>query len=50
MKKIRCKGTVTYCNRAHLGCDFQGPRSALSSHLQECPYKDTTEGKNKFTV
>jgi hypothetical protein len=30
----RCKGSITYCTHAHLGCDFQGPRSALISHLQ----------------
>ncbi|CAF0997545.1 unnamed protein product [Brachionus calyciflorus] len=38
----KCKGSVTYCTNANLGCDFQGPRSALSSHLLDCPFKDCT--------
>ncbi|PAA46739.1 hypothetical protein BOX15_Mlig001666g1 [Macrostomum lignano] len=40
----RCRGAVTRCAKAHLGCTFQGPRSALHSHLLwECAYR--TEGE-----
>ncbi|KAL5007350.1 hypothetical protein ScPMuIL_016156, partial [Solemya velum] len=41
----RCRGAVTGCIKANLGCTFQGPRSALQSHLWECPYRDQ-QGKN----
>ena len=33
------------CLREEQGCTFQGPRSALQSHLWECPFKDVTEGE-----
>ncbi|XP_074659859.1 ligand of Numb protein X 2-like isoform X1 [Tubulanus polymorphus] len=36
----RCRGAVIECVKSHLGCTFQGPRSALQSHLWECPFKD----------
>ncbi|XP_067654902.1 ligand of Numb protein X 2-like isoform X1 [Haliotis asinina] len=42
----RCRGAVTRCIKASLGCTFQGPRSALQSHLWECPYKDQHAGQN----
>ncbi|XP_029643033.1 ligand of Numb protein X 2 isoform X2 [Octopus sinensis] len=42
----RCRGAVTKCIKASLGCVFQGPRSALQSHLWECPYKDQQAAKN----
>ncbi|RMZ95627.1 ligand of Numb X 2-like isoform X1 [Brachionus plicatilis] len=36
----KCKGSVTYCSNASIGCEFQGPRSVLSNHLLDCPYKN----------
>uniref|UniRef100_A0A0B7A5U4 RING-type E3 ubiquitin transferase n=1 Tax=Arion vulgaris TaxID=1028688 RepID=A0A0B7A5U4_9EUPU len=42
----RCRGAVTRCIKSSLGCSFQGPRSALQSHLWECPYRDQNAGKN----
>lgn len=45
----RCRGAVTRCIKASLGCNFQGPRSALQSHLWECPYRDHVAGKNPIT-
>ncbi|XP_021368097.1 ligand of Numb protein X 2-like [Mizuhopecten yessoensis] len=42
----RCRGAVTRCIKSSLGCTFQGPRSALQSHLWECPYRDQDGGKN----
>lgn len=42
----RCRGAVTKCIKASLGCSFQGPRSALQSHLWECNYRDQQAGKN----
>ncbi|ESO97584.1 hypothetical protein LOTGIDRAFT_103997 [Lottia gigantea] len=41
----RCRGAVKRCIKASLGCHFQGPRSALQSHLWECPYRDQQAGK-----
>ncbi|CAL1533723.1 unnamed protein product [Lymnaea stagnalis] len=40
----RCRGAVTRCIKSSLGCSFQGPRSALQSHLWECPYRDQNAG------
>ncbi|GFN74224.1 ligand of numb protein x 2 [Plakobranchus ocellatus] len=45
----RCRGAVTRCIKSSLGCTFQGPRSALQSHLWECPYRDQNAGKNPVT-
>ncbi|KAK0055089.1 E3 ubiquitin-protein ligase LNX-like isoform X1 [Biomphalaria pfeifferi] len=45
----RCRGAVTRCIKSSLGCSFQGPRSALQSHLWECPYRDQNAGKNPVT-
>ncbi|XP_035826009.1 ligand of Numb protein X 2 [Aplysia californica] len=45
----RCRGAVTRCIKSSLGCNFQGPRSALQSHLWECPYRDQNAGKNPVT-
>lgn len=42
----RCRGAITKCIKAGLGCTFQGPRSALQSHLWECHYRDQQSGKN----
>ncbi|XP_041365381.1 ligand of Numb protein X 2-like isoform X2 [Gigantopelta aegis] len=42
----RCRGAVMRCIKSGLGCVFQGPRSALQSHLWECPYRDQHAGKN----
>ncbi|XP_060573716.1 ligand of Numb protein X 2-like isoform X2 [Ruditapes philippinarum] len=42
----RCRGAVTKCIKASLGCSFQGPRSALQSHLWECDFRDQQSGKN----
>ncbi|XP_052261117.1 ligand of Numb protein X 2-like isoform X2 [Dreissena polymorpha] len=42
----RCRGAVTRCIKASLGCRFQGPRSALQSHLWECSYRDQNAGKH----
>ncbi|XP_060078546.1 E3 ubiquitin-protein ligase LNX-like [Ylistrum balloti] len=42
----RCRGAVTRCIKSSLGCTFQGPRSALQSHLWECQYRDQDGGKN----
>ncbi|KAK6191471.1 hypothetical protein SNE40_003152 [Patella caerulea] len=42
----RCRGAVKRCIKASLGCPFQGPRSALQSHLWECPFRDQQAGKN----
>ncbi|GAB1607489.1 E3 ubiquitin-protein ligase LNX-like isoform X1 [Argonauta hians] len=42
----RCRGAVTKCIKSSLGCVFQGPRSAIHSHLWECPYKDQQAAKN----
>ncbi|XP_061182672.1 ligand of Numb protein X 2-like isoform X2 [Saccostrea echinata] len=42
----RCRGAVTKCIKATLGCTFQGPRSALQSHLWECQFRDQDGGKN----
>ncbi|KAL3842316.1 hypothetical protein ACJMK2_020346 [Sinanodonta woodiana] len=42
----RCRGAITRCIKSSLGCTFQGPRSALQSHLWECPYRDQESGKN----
>lgn len=39
----KCKGAITFCARAYLGCEFQGPRSVLSSHSQECIFKDKSQ-------
>ncbi|CAC5403710.1 LNX1_2 [Mytilus coruscus] len=36
----RCRGAVTRCIKSSLGCTFQGPRSALQSHLWECQFRD----------
>ncbi|KAH9519138.1 E3 ubiquitin-protein ligase LNX [Bulinus truncatus] len=45
----RCRGAVTRCIKSSLGCSFQGPRSALQSHLWECPYRDQNAGKKPVT-
>ncbi|KAL4225196.1 PDZ domain binding [Mactra antiquata] len=42
----RCRGAVKKCIKASLGCTFQGPRSALQSHLWECEFRDQQSGKN----
>lgn len=42
----RCRGAVTRCIKSSLGCTFQGPRSALQSHLWECQFRDQDGGKN----
>uniref|UniRef100_A0A8W8NQE1 Ligand of Numb protein X 2 n=1 Tax=Magallana gigas TaxID=29159 RepID=A0A8W8NQE1_MAGGI len=42
----RCRGAVTKCIKSTLGCTFQGPRSALQSHLWECQFRDQDGGKN----
>ncbi|XP_052799031.1 ligand of Numb protein X 2-like [Mya arenaria] len=42
----RCRGTVTRCIRAGLGCTFRGPRSGLQAHLWECAYREQNAGKN----
>ncbi|XP_025084827.1 ligand of Numb protein X 2-like isoform X2 [Pomacea canaliculata] len=42
----RCRGAVTRCIKSSLGCGFQGPRSALQSHLWECAFRDQASGKN----
>lgn len=42
----RCRGAITKCIKASLGCNFQGPRSALQSHLWECLYRDQQADKN----
>ena len=47
---LRCKGSLAYCVHASLGCDFQGPRSALPSHLQECTFSDYVDGKNLLYI
>lgn len=39
----RCKGAVTRCMKSRAGCPFQGPRSALSSHMWECAFRDKDE-------
>lgn len=44
MTLCRCRGAVTRCIKSSLGCSFQGPRSALQSHLWECPYRDQNAG------
>ncbi|XP_067935225.1 ligand of Numb protein X 2-like [Watersipora subatra] len=36
----RCKGAVVRCHRYKQGCKFQGPRSAMESHLWECEHAD----------
>ena len=41
----RCRGAVTRCIKSTLGCAFQGPRSALQSHLWECAFRDQASGK-----
>ena len=41
---FRCRGAITKCIKASLGCTFQGPRSALQSHLWECHYRDQQSG------
>ena len=35
---------VTKCIKSSLGCTFQGPRSALQSHLWERHYRDQESG------
>nr|KAG5699198.1 hypothetical protein BaRGS_012719 [Batillaria attramentaria] len=45
----RCRGAVTRCIKSSLGCVFQGPRSALQSHLWECAFRDQASGKNPVT-
>ena len=40
----RCRGAITKCIKSSLGCTFQGPRSALQSHLWECHYRDQQSG------
>ncbi|OWF43211.1 Ligand of Numb protein X 2 [Mizuhopecten yessoensis] len=45
----RCRGAVTRCIKSSLGCTFQGPRSALQSHLWECPYRDQDGGRYKLS-
>lgn len=42
----RCRGAITKCIKSSLGCPFQGPRSALQSHLWECHFRDQQAGKN----
>jgi len=42
---FRCRGAVTRCIKSSLGCTFQGPRSALQSHLWECQFRDQDGGK-----
>ncbi|XP_064635883.1 ligand of Numb protein X 2-like isoform X3 [Lineus longissimus] len=44
----RCRGAVIQCVKSHLGCTFQGPRSALNSHLWECPYRDEKTDQDNF--
>lgn len=45
----RCRGAVTRCIKSSLGCSFQGPRSALQSHLWECPFRDQNAGIYGYT-
>ncbi|XP_076451152.1 ligand of Numb protein X 2-like [Babylonia areolata] len=45
----RCRGAITRCIKSTLGCAFQGPRSALQSHLWECAFRDKASGKNPVT-
>jgi hypothetical protein len=40
----RCRGAITRCIKSTLGCTFQGPRSALQSHLWECAFRDQASG------
>ena len=44
----RCRGAVTRCIKSTLGCAFQGPRSALQSHLWECAFRDQASGKSSI--
>lgn len=45
----RCRGAVTKCIKSTLGCTFQGPRSALQSHLWECQFRDQDGGQSKHS-
>ena len=46
----RCRGAVTKCIKSTLGCTFQGPRSALQSHLWECQFRDQDGGQSKLNT
>ena len=37
--KYRCSGTLVACQYAGGGCDFRGPKKAMTKHHDDCKFK-----------
>ena len=44
--KYRCSGTLVACQYAGAGCDFRGPKKAMTKHHGDCQFKK--QGKLKL--
>ena len=44
--KYRCSGTLVACQYAGAGCDFRGPKKAMTKHHGDCQFKK--QGKQKL--
>ena len=46
--KYRCSGTLVACQYAGAGCDFRGPKKAMTKHHGDCKFKK--QGKHITTI
>ena len=37
--KYRCSGTLVACQYAGAGCDFRGPKKAMTKHHGDCQFQ-----------